>query len=108
MKKPLLFLIFSLSIGLIAFAFVPRQGSEGYIPPKGFIPDAQTAEKIAEAVWIPIYGKDRVDSKKPFTSKLSNNSVWIVQGTVKTEKGGAPYIEIQKNDGKILKVLHGK
>jgi hypothetical protein len=107
MKKPLLFLLFSLSIGLISFAFV-HQNDAGYTPPNGFVPDAQTAEKIAEAVWIPIYGKDRVDSKKPFTSKLSNNLVWVVQGTVKTEKGGAPYIEIQKSDGKILKVMHGK
>jgi len=25
-----------------------------------------------------------------------------------TSKGGVPYIEIQKKDGKILKVMHGK
>lgn len=63
--------------------------------------------KIAEAVWLPTYGK-AIYRKKPFVVKLIND-VWQVKGTLKTRKvGGVPYIEIQRCDSKVLKVSHGK
>ena len=62
-----------------------------------YVPNAETAIKIAEAVWLPIYGKG-ICGDKPF-----------VEGTLaKDAKGGVPYIEIQKSDGRILVVTHGK
>ena len=79
----------------------------GFIPKKGFVPDDTTAIKIAEAVWLPIYG-NIIYSKKPFKAVLKKG-VWIVEGTLpRNYQGGVPYIEIQKKDGKILKVIHGK
>src|SRR6266699_3847220 len=30
---------------------------QGYVPPKGFVPDSATAVRIAVAVWIPIYAR---------------------------------------------------
>lgn len=70
------------------------------------VPDEKTAIKIAEAIWLPIYG-EKINNKKPFVATLKD-SIWIVSGTVHTEKGGAPYIEIHKSDCKILKVYHEK
>lgn len=73
-----------------------------------YVPNEETAIKIAEAIWLPIYGKS-IYEKKPFKAILINNEIWKVQGTYNFEKlGGVPYIEIRKKDCKIIKVTHGK
>lgn len=72
-----------------------------------YVPNEETAKKIAEAIWFPIYGED-IYNKGPFVVS-SSDSVWIVKGTLpEGMKGGVPYIEIRKIDGKVLKVTHGK
>jgi hypothetical protein len=73
----------------------------------GFVPNEETAIKVAEAIWLPIYGKKIYDCQ-PFVAKLRDDQVWIVQGTLKTELGGVPYAEIQKSDCKVLKITHTK
>lgn len=71
------------------------------------VPDEETAKKIAEAIWFPIYGES-ICIQKPFIATLEND-VWIIEGSLPEEiKGGVAYIEIQKKDCKILKVTHGK
>ena len=73
------------------------------IPVNGRVPDEETAIRIAEAVWLPIYGS------KPFKARLVNESIWVVNGTLpKGYVGGTPYAEISKSDGNILKVSHGR
>jgi len=74
-----------------------------------YVPNAETAIGIAEAIWLPIYGK-KIYESKPFVAKLKNSSVWVVWGTLNSQytAGGTPYIEIQKKDCKILKVTHTK
>jgi hypothetical protein len=74
---------------------------------KNLVPDEATAIKIAEAIWLPIYG-EKIYDKKPFVAKLVDGKIWEVSGTLNTQKGGVPYIEIQKEDCKILKVIHTK
>ena len=82
----------------------PKEISDNHID---YVPNSETAIKIAEAVWHPIYG-DKINDSKPYTAVLENN-VWIVDGTLpEGMKGGTPHIEIQKKDGKILGVSHGK
>lgn len=72
-----------------------------------FVPNEETAIKVAEAIWYPIYGES-IYQKKPFKAELKNE-VWIIKGSLPSGmKGGVPYIEIQKKDCKILKVTHGK
>lgn len=73
-----------------------------------YVPNEETAKKIAEAVWLPIYG-EKIYSQKPYVVSLLDDSVWVVKGTLpKNKRGGVAYIEIQKSDCKILKVTHGK
>ncbi len=86
-----------------------KNEQQGYIPKDGFVPNAETAIKIAEAVWLPIYG-DNIYDKKQFVAKLIDSTIWIVSGTLQEERslGGIPYIKIQKKDGKILIVEHSK
>jgi NTF2 fold immunity protein len=84
----------------------PYPPNASYKPPKGYVPDAATAIKIAEAVWIPIYGKETLKDERPFTAQLVDG-VWIVQGTMpKGMNGGTAYAEISKETGCILKVTH--
>lgn len=76
------------------------------IPKEGFVPDKETAIRIAEAVWIPIYGKEQIESEKPFEARLVND-VWHVNGTLPPHTvGGTAIAEISKRDGRIIGVIH--
>jgi len=78
------------------------------MPSSGFVPDAATAKRIAEAIWLPIYGK-KVLTEKPYQATLNSKGVWVVAGSLpKGMDGGVAYIEISKRDGRILEVTHGK
>jgi hypothetical protein len=79
-----------------------------FLPENGCVPDKDTAQRIAEAVWLPIYGED-ISQKKPFRAELIGDSIWAVAGSLPNDMiGGVPYIEIQKSDGKILGIGHSK
>ena len=100
------FINFCILIGTISSKGI--QTTKSYIPEKGYVPDEITAIKIAEAVWLPIYG-EKIYEKKPFVAGLSDNGIWIIKGTLPPSKlGGVPYAEIKKLDGKIMKVYHTK
>lgn len=79
--------------------------------PNNLVPNKEAAIKIAEVIWLPLYGK-KIYNEKPFTAELTSSGIWIVKGTLKNldlgAKGGVAYIEIQKSDCKILKIYHGK
>jgi hypothetical protein len=79
-----------------------------FTPDDGCVPDSATAIRIAEAVWLPIYGEGIYD-RRPFSAELILDSVWAVAGSIPANMlGGVPYIEIQKSDGRILGVGHGE
>jgi hypothetical protein len=66
------------------------------------------AIKQAENKWFAIYGKSIYD-KKPFTAKLINDTIWVIQGTLsKWKQGGVPYAEINAKNCEFIKVTHGK
>jgi hypothetical protein len=60
--------------------------AQSYAPKEGFVPDSTTAVKIAEAVLIPVYGKEKVESERPFKTTLKNG-VWTVNGTLHCSDG---------------------
>ena len=76
-------LVFSnLSIGGSSKLATPPQShrpSEIFMPDDGCVPDNETAIRIAEAIWIPIYG-DEIYERKPFIAELIGDSVWAVAG----------------------------
>ena len=93
------------AIGLLAAAAVAAE-RKPWIPKDGFVPNAQTAIRIAEAVWIPIYGEKLIEGEKPFRAEL-NGETWVVRGYMpKGMKGGTAVAEIAKLDGRILRVVH--
>ena len=76
---------------------------------RDYAPNEETAIQIAIAVWEPLYGK-RIYEQTPFIAKLENG-IWYVEGTFNGEKnkrGGVAYNEIDKKNGKIYKVTHGR
>lgn len=100
--RPILVILFVLNA-----SFVWSAEKHSYVSKEGYVPNADTAVKIAEAVWLPIYGES-IHQKKPFKARLENE-VWIIEGTLpKDTLGGVPIIEISKKDAKILRVSHGK
>ena len=79
-----------------------------YKPKDGYVPDEQTAIAIAVAVWTPIYGKDEIEGEKPYKAKLKNG-VWTVTGFLPADaNGGVAEADIAKDDGRILRVIHGQ
>lgn len=89
-----------------------QEAPHTYAPEIGYVPDAETAVKIAEAVLIPIYGQDNIASQRPFIAEL-RDGVWMVSGTLHCPEGsrclgGVALIEIEKDDGTIVRVSHGK
>jgi hypothetical protein len=79
-----------------------------YKPKDGYVPDEQTAIAIAVAVWIPIYGKEQIESEKPFKATLKDG-VWFVTGSLRENMvGGTAIAEISQDSGGILRVIHYK
>jgi hypothetical protein len=52
-----------------------------YIPNNGFVSDEKTAVAITEAILIPIYGKELIDSERPLKAKM-RSGIWIIQGSL--------------------------
>lgn len=104
MKSHIYILTFALSINNIALA---ESYKHSYTPKNGYVPDEKTAIKIAEAIWLPIYG-EHIYNKKPFVAILQGE-VWVIQGSLPSQMiGGVPIVEISKKTGKIIRVSHGK
>jgi hypothetical protein len=107
----------SLAILSCTLALVAAAVCQGYKPSSGFVPDSATAVQIAEAVLIPVYGKEKVESEKPFTAKLEND-VWTVRGTLRCSDGkggittlcdgGTAVVKISKTDARIIAMMHYK
>lgn len=90
---------------------------QAYTPPKGFVPDAATAVRIAEAVLIPVYGERKVESERPFKAAL-NDKVWTVTGSLHCTDGnggvttncfgGVATVQISKSNARIISMAHYK
>jgi hypothetical protein len=86
--------------------------AKSVIPRNGFTPTEELANPIAEAVLIPVYGKQQIVSECPFKAKLRGDT-WTVTGSVKCDgppgsicPGGAAEVRISKKSGQILFMAH--
>lgn len=100
-------LFFTVSIA----AYAQSSGDASVRPKDGFVPDAKTAEKIAEAVLIPVYGEEQIGRERPFKA-VRHGDVWTVKGTLNCGApkcvGGAAVVEISKTSGAIISMVHYK
>ncbi|HET9409364.1 MAG TPA: NTF2 fold immunity protein [Candidatus Sulfotelmatobacter sp.] len=91
--------------------------SEGQSPPPNsgyYVPDEATAVRIAEAVFIPVYGEKHVQSERPFHARLQGDD-WVVSGTLPKPRktgeivfGGTMVAEINRTTGCIKSIYHLK
>ena len=55
-------------------------GIKSYVPPKGYIPDEQTALKVSDAILVSVYGEKEIASERPLGVALIQPDVWLVWG----------------------------
>jgi hypothetical protein len=99
----------------LLFATLTTQAarSDKFVPKNGFVPNADTAIKIAVAVWTPIYGAKQIAGEKPYRATLKNG-VWTVEGSLPTPPagwsvtGGVAVARIAQKDATIIEVTHGR
>lgn len=78
------------------------------IPENGFVPNAQVAIAIADAVLRPIYGAQAINRQSPLTARLVDGR-WVVEGQLPVRNhGGVAIVEIDPAKGTILRVSHGR
>jgi hypothetical protein len=75
------------------------------LPEAGVVPNAETAERIAETVWTPLFGESTIAGQKPFKTER-RFSVWIVSGAGLPET--ALYVFISQKTGRVLSVGRGE
>ena len=96
----------------VAYSQEPQETKELSVKPKdGFVPNAETAVKIGEAVLIPVYGEKKISQERPFEATRKGD-VWRVMGTLNCGApecaGGTAVVKISKTTGEILFVGHYK
>jgi hypothetical protein len=68
----------------------------------------KTAVAVAEAILFNIYGKENIESEKPYEIHLENGC-WHISGTLpKGYLGGVFSIVLNAQDGKAVVFPHGK
>ncbi|MEI7481770.1 MAG: YbbC/YhhH family protein [Elusimicrobiota bacterium] len=102
-------LVLCVSVLLASILWGENTKRHNYKPKQGYVPNAETAIAIAVAVWIPIYGKDTIEKEKPYQAVLKKD-VWLISGSLpeKNMIGGVAEAEISKENGRILRISHGK
>lgn len=104
-----IFFIWLLTLSTLTFS---DDAVHSYRPKEGYVPSEQTARTIAEAVLVPIYGKDNISRQKPFKTKITGD-IWIIEGSTPADRGiaylgGSFTIHISKMTGEILLVTHSR
>jgi NTF2 fold immunity protein of polymorphic toxin system component len=111
--KRIITTIFAL-VALAAIAHSQTEQAPSFRPKEGFVPSAETAAKVGEAVLMPVYGEKRIVGERPFKATLQGD-VWTVEGTLHCDGppdatclGGTAVVKISKTSGQILFMMHYK
>jgi hypothetical protein len=109
-------LIIAISLLVVAIATAYSQEQQesketSVMPKEGFVPNAETAVKIGEAVLIPVYGEGTINRERPFKATRQGD-VWRVTDTLNCGApacaGGTAVVRISKTSGEILFMGHYK
>ncbi|MFT5215647.1 MAG: hypothetical protein ACI83H_000763 [Glaciecola sp.] len=72
------------------------------------IPKQENAINYAEVLLFELYGKEKIESEKPYQIQLIND-YWIITGTLpKGMRGGVFELVFDSWNGKVLILKHGK
>ena len=85
------------------------EGVQLWGKPYNVIPNDSLAVEMAKLVLFPIYGKNEIESERPYRISLVNNEYWLITGSLpENALGGTFFITINKQDGKIISIGHEK
>ncbi len=70
-------------------------------PKEGYVPDKETAIKIAEVVLFRLYGEKNITVQRPYVVTEDEN-IWWVCGTLHTELGSPFRIAISRQSAAVL------
>jgi NTF2 fold immunity protein len=95
-----------LLLSTIAFSSDSRKEHRDYVP------DEETARRIAEAALVAQYGEEQIKAQSPLLVDGSNKQYWIVQVSGGQDalptKGGGPAVWINKHSGCLQVMEHMK
>lgn len=73
------------------------------------LPTAAIAVQAAEEVLFQRYTKENIIEQRPYRVRLRNKAIWCIEGDLDPMmEGGVFYIELDKHNGAVLSVSHGK
>jgi hypothetical protein len=85
-------------------ACVVLGGKDPLEDPRGVVPDAQTAIRIAEPILFRHFGEHEIKAEMPYIVKLENG-IWKIGGTLPEGfLGGVFYIDIRQKDACVLRL----
>src|SRR5229473_2843898 len=99
--KAAIAIIFGLILATPSFA--AEEAKHNYKPVAGYVPAAETAIRIALAVWEPIYGRKQIEGQKPYVAVLKGDVLFGEGSLPPGWRGGVAEAEIAKSDGRILR-----
>jgi hypothetical protein len=102
MKKLILIVLAFACLALFSFTLIAISTSQAP-PNEGFVPDEKTAVKVAESVWLPVFGND-IYSHQPFKAELIQGKCWKVYGTGNKQNRKCPFALIQRKNCMIIKI----
>jgi hypothetical protein len=70
-------------------------------PKEGYVPDKETAIKIAEVVLFRLYGEKNIVVQRPYVV-VEDENIWWVCGTLHTDFGSEFRIAISKQTAAVL------
>ena len=71
------------------------------------IPDKETAIEFTEKILFRVYGKETIESQKPYETYLIDE-YWVIFGTLHFELGGTFLIVINSKTGEVINIGHEK
>ena len=72
------------------------------------IRNAEYTFKLLSPILFNMYGEQRIKEEYPLKLTLYDDSVWHIEGTLKSSKGGTVSASINKKTGKIIYITHYK
>ena len=72
---------------VLLFTMVAFGKDSGTPPHPDYVPDAKTAERIAEAVLVAQFGQERANAQLPLHAASMSKDQWLAQGAVKDKEG---------------------
>ena len=105
MKKVMMLMLFVTVPALLGGAQnTAPNGENKTVRTENLVPDEQTAIAFAEAVLVPIHGREKVEAQKPFTVQSPSPEFWFVYGSTHGHQLGGGFLVIISKKNGCLKV----